>query len=241
MKEIEKLQNQQTDLHSQVYGLQVVTRTDYEGANELTKACIALEKEVKAYFDEPKKSAMNTHKKLVAMEREQLEPLAKMKTYLKAGMTGYIMLEEAYHDGIRDYLTARNTADEMLSIFDNDELKALREKADQQSKLGKDEVSPQLFREDAMEVLRRVRELAPVEVEEVAEVKTGLRKLSLTHNIEVTDLRQLVEMVANGKAPLEWLVADVSAITKSAKYFDDESKFNQLYAGVNLQIERGVR
>ena len=54
MKEIEKLQNQQTDLHSQVYGLQVVTRTDYEGANELTKACIALEKEVKAYFDEPK-------------------------------------------------------------------------------------------------------------------------------------------------------------------------------------------
>lgn len=240
MNEIEKLKVEQKDLDARVYQLEVVTREDYEDANELTKACIALEKGVKAYFDEPKKSAMATHKKLVAMEKEQLEPLAKMKEYLKTGMTGYILLEEAFHEGVRLNITARNTADEMLAVFDNEELKALRDRADEQSKKGRDDVHPELYKKEAEETLYQVKLRAPIEVEEVKAVNLNTRKLSLSHHIEVTSLRDLVDMVASGKAPLEWLQPNIGEITKTAKEYEDEEGFNKQYAGVSLTIERSV-
>lgn len=59
----------------------------------------------------------------------------------------------------------------------------------------------------------------------------------VTYSAEVTDLLQLVKAVAEGKAPLECIQADVKFLGAQARAF---KKPGQLFPGVKIIAERGI-
>jgi hypothetical protein len=231
-------------LSKEVGEFAIATRTDYAQADNLITDCIALEKKIKVFFEPSKKSAFETHKKILDMEKNQLEPIAKMKARLKVLMTEYIAVEEAYNDGLHAFMEAGTLGREALAVMDgDDELVKLLERADEMAEEGaRERFEAQDYLSQGIEVLRKVKKLAPFDVE-MKKAGTNLRKLTAVHSIRVDNLWELVEKVASGKAPIEWLSANDSAIVKTAKGFVSEEDFYARYpnCGIVLTIDHVVR
>lgn len=238
-KELEK---QTTQLTTTVHALVVVDRASYELAEDYIKKCIQLEKDIKAFFEPSKKSAHDTHKKIIAMEGEQLDPVQKLKRYLKAEMTGYIRLEEAYNDAIHAYIKAVTIGEEALQVVASEDIEAILEHAREQSQKGRAEVEPQAFLDDAIETLSEMEGLAPLEVE-VKKAKTNLRKLSLKHEIVGVDMAKLVLAVKDWKVPPYWLKLDESAVLRDIKDLESQEDLVQKYGecGIIIEVERSLR
>ena len=238
-KELEK---QTTQLTTTVHALAVVNRASYELAEDYTKKCIQLEKDIKAFFEPSKRSAHDTHKKIIAMEKEQLDPVHKLKRYLKAEMTGYIRLEEAYNDGVHAYIKAVTIGEEALQVMASEDIEAILDHAREQSKKGRAEVDPQSFLDDAIETLSEMEGLAPLEVE-VKKAKTNLRKLSLKHEIVGVDMAKLVLAMKDWKVPLYWLKLDESAVLRDIKDLESQEDLVQKYGecGIIIEVERSLR
>ena len=238
-KELEK---QTTQLTTTVHALAVVDRASYELAEDYIKKCIQLEKDIRAFFEPSKKSAHDTHKKIIAMEGEQLDPVQKLKRYLKAEMTGYIRAEEAYNDGIHAYIKAVTIGEEAVQVVDSEDIRAILDHAREQSKKGRAEVDPQPFLDDAIETLSEMEGLAPLEVE-VKKAKTNLRKLSLKHEIVGVDMAKLVLAVKDWKVPPYWLKLDESAVLRDIKDLESQEELVQKYGdcGIIIEVERSLR
>ncbi len=238
-KELEKKTAQLT---TTVHALAVVDRASYELAEDYIKKCIQLEKDIKAFFEPSKKSAHDTHKKIIAMEGEQLDPVQKLKRYLKAEMTGYIRLEEAYNDAIHAYIKAVTIGEEALQVVASEDIEAILEHAREQSKKSRSEVEPQAFLDDAIETLSDMEGLAPLDVE-VKKAKTNLRKLSLKHKIIEVDLIKLVSAVSKIKVPLRWLKIDESAVLQDIKDLESQEDLVQKWGdcGIIIEVERSLR
>lgn len=238
-KELEK---QTTQLTTTVHALAVVDRASYELAEDYIKKCIQLEKDIKAFFEPSKKSAHDTHKKIIAMEGEQLDPVQKLKRYLKAEMTGYIRLEEAYNDAIHAYIKAVTIGEEALQVVASEDIEAILEHAREQSKKGRAEVEPQAFLDDAIETLDAMESLAPLEVE-VKKADTNLRKLSLKQRVVEVDMAKLVLAVKDWKVPLYWLKLDESAVLRDIKDLESQEDLVQKYGecGIIIEVERSLR
>ena len=238
-KELEKKTAQLT---TTVHALAVVDRASYELAEDYIKKCIQLEKDIKAFFEPSKKSAHDTHKKIIAMEGEQLDPVQKLKRYLKAEMTGYIRLEEAYNDAIHAYIKAVTIGEEALQVVASEDIEAILEHAREQSKKGRAEVEPQAFLDDAIETLDAMESLAPLEVE-VKKADTNLRKLSLKQRVVEVDMAKLVLAVKDWKVPLYWLKLDESAVLRDIKDLESQEDLVQKYGdcGIIIEVERSLR
>lgn len=238
-KELEK---KTTQLTTTVHALAVVDRASYELAEDYIKKCIQLEKDIKAFFEPSKKSAHDTHKKIIAMEGEQLDPVQKLKRYLKAEMTGYIRLEEAYNDAIHAYIKAVTIGEEALQVVASEDIEAILDHAREQSKKGRAEVDPQPFLDDAIETLSEMEGLAPLEVE-VKKAKTNLRKLSLKHEIVGVDMAKLVLAMKDWKVPPYWLKLDESAVLRDIKDLESQEDLVQKYGecGIIIEVERSLR
>ena len=238
-KELEK---QTTQLTTTVHALAVVDRASYELAEDYIKKCIQLEKDIKAFFEPSKKSAHDTHKKIIAMEGEQLDPVQKLKRYLKAEMTGYIRLEEAYNDAIHAYIKAVTIGEEAVQAVDSEDIQAILDHAREQSKKSRSEVEPQAFLDDAIETLDAMESLAPLEVE-VKKADTNLRKLSLKQRVVEVDMAKLVLAVKDWKVPLYWLKLDESAVLRDIKDLESQEDLVQKYGecGIIIEVERSLR
>jgi hypothetical protein len=238
-KELEK---KTTQLTTTIHELSVVNRASYELAEDYTKKCIQLEKDIKTFFEPSKKSAHDTHKKIIEMEKEQLAPVGKLKAYLKAEMTGYIRLEEAYNDAIHAYIKAVTIGEEAVQVVDSEDIRAILDHAREQSKKGRAEVDPQPFLDDAIETLSEMEGLAPLEVE-VKKAKTNLRKLSLKHEIVGVDMAKLVLAMKDWKVPPYWLKLDESAVLRDIKDLESQEDLVQKYGecGIIIEVERSLR
>lgn len=237
-----ELTKETTVLSTTVYEMAVSTREDYRTAENLTKDCIALEKKVKEFFEPSKKSAHDTHKKIIAMEKEQLEPLAKMKAFLKSKMTGYIEVENAYTDGVHAFQTAIKTGEVALEFAEEDELKELVEYAQVQSRLGRSEVEPQDYLTDALDTLKKVESFTGFQ-EEVKKQDTGLRKLTASYGIESADLSKLYKAIVDGKAKLGYLQLNERVILEDAKKLETQEELDKFFkdTGIRVVVERSVR
>jgi hypothetical protein len=237
-----ELTKETTVLSTTVYDLEVSTREDYRVAENLTKDCIALEKKVKEFFEPSKKSAHDTHKKIIAMEKEQLEPLAKMKAFLKSKMTGYIEVENAYTDGVNAYLTAVKTGEVGLEFAEDEDLLKLVEYAKAKARLGRSEVVPQDYLADALETLKGMERLTGFK-EEIKAQDTGLKKLSTFYSIESIDVNVLLKAIADGRALDEWVQPNESEILSSAKGKETQEEVDKVFkdTGIKVVVEKRVR
>jgi len=238
-KELEKQTN---SLEKTVHDLAIISREDYRLAEGLTKDCIELEEKIKGFFESAKKAAHDAHKKVVAMESNQLSPVTKLKQLLKTKMTGYIELENAYTDGVNAFQTAVKTAESALEFADNEELAELLEYAKEKARLGRDEVLPQEFLSDALETLRKVESFTGYQ-EEVKKEDTGLRKLTASYRIESVNFGELLKAVVDGKAGGDWVHLNESAVLASAKGKETQEEVDKVFAGTGIKVivERSLR
>lgn len=253
-KELEKKANDWSDL---VYGLEITDAVSCEVANGYLKDCNKLEKEIVAFFADSKKSAHDLHKKIISMESAQLAPVTNMKKHLKSIMTVFIAGEEAYNDAKHLFNNANALAveldkeimpgykylEEFMSTWDNIKEGLL---------VGRSEADPYELKKEAQFMYDRIKWMKMnLEIEEQVEVAdvevkktdTNLRKLSLVHEIEGISIQKLVEAVASGRVPLDWIVPNESAIKRDAKQFETVEAFNNKYdsSGVVLKISRSLR
>ncbi len=113
----------------------------------------------------------------------------------------------------------------------------------------REEVDPYEFNDEAVRTYAQIQkaryslDVVDIIEPEIKKADTSLRKLSLNHDVDVASMRELVEAVASGKAPLEWLAPDLSAIKKTAKDYETVEAFYAKYpkTGVMLRINRSVR
>jgi len=116
VNEPKELEKQSTDISTKVYALQIVNAVANSQADSLLKDCTSLEKQIKIYFDDSKKTAHELHKKIVDMEKTQLDPIALMKKHLKHEMSNYIANEELYNDALYFYNIVVTSSKNLLSM-----------------------------------------------------------------------------------------------------------------------------
>ena len=250
----EELKNASTDLATTVYDLTVTDAVTCQRADELVKACTKLEKAIKDFFADSKKTAHELHKKIIAMENEQLEPVTNMKKHLKSVMTTFIAQEESYNNALHTFSLAVALGDEVAPRLSPDyphmgAFEDALETARKSLLTPREEVDPYEFNDEAVRAYAQIQkaryslDVVDIIEPEIKKADTSLRKLSLNHDVDVASMRQLVEAVASGKAPIEWLAPDLSAIKKSAKDYDTVEAFYARYpkTGVMLRINRSVR
>ena len=252
----EELKKTSTDLATTVYDLTVTDAVTCQRANELVKDCTKLEKAIKDFFADSKKTAHDLHKKIIAMESEQLEPVTNMKKHLKSVMTTFIAQEESYNNALHTFSLAVALGDEVAPRLSPDyphmgAFEDALETARKSLLIPREDVDPYEFNDEAVRAYAQIQKARysldvvdePIVEPEIKKADTSLRKLSLNHNVDVASMRELVEAVASGKAPLEWLAPDLSAIKKTAKDYETVEAFYAKYpkTGVMLRINRSVR
>ncbi len=250
----EELKKTSTDLATTVYDLTVTDAVTCQRANELVKACTKLEKAIKDFFADSKKTAHDLHKKIIAMESEQLEPVTNMKKHLKSVMTTFIAQEESYNNALHTFSLAVALGDEVAPRLSPDyphmgAFEDALETARKSLLIPREEVDPYEFNDEAVRTYAKIQkaryslDVVDIIEPEIKKADTSLRKLSLNHDVGVASMRQLVEAVASGKAPIEWLAPDLSAIKKTAKDYETVEAFYAKYpkTGVMLKINRSVR
>ncbi len=250
----EELKNASTDLATTVYDLTVTDAVTCQRADELVKACTTLEKAIRDFFADSKKTAHDLHKKIIAMEKEQLEPVINMKKHLKSVMTTFIAQEESYNNALHTFSLAVALGDEVAPRLSPDyphmgAFEDALETARKSLQILREDVDPYEFNDEAVRAYAQIQkaryslDVDPIIEPEIKKADTNLRKLSLNHDVDVASMRQLVEAVASGKAPIEWLAPDLSAIKKSAKDYETVEAFYAKYpkTGVMLRINRSVR
>jgi hypothetical protein len=250
----EELKKTSTDLATTVYDLTVTDAVTCQRADELVKACTKLEKAIKDFFADSKKTAHDLHKKIIAMEKEQLEPVTNMKKHLKSVMTTFIAQEESYNDALHTFSLAVALGDEVAPRLSPDyphmgAFEDALETARKSLQIPREEVDPYDFNDEAVRAYAQIQkaryslDVVDIVEPEIKKADTSLRKLSLNHDVDVASMRQLVEAVASGKAPIEWLAPDLSAIKKTAKDYETVEAFYAKYpkTGVMLRINRSVR
>lgn len=251
----EELKKTSTDLATTVYDLAVTDAVTCQRANELVKDCTKLEKTIKDFFADSKGTAHELHKKIIAMEKEQLEPVTNMKKHLKSVMTTFIAQEESYNNALHTFSLAVALGDEVAPRLSPDyphmgAFEDALETARKSLLIPRDDVDPYEFNDDSARAYAQIQKarysldvVEPIVEPEIRKADTSLRKLSLNHNVDVASMRELVEAVASGKAPLEWLAPDLSAIKQTAKNYETVEAFYAKYpkTGVMLRINRSVR
>ena len=250
----EELKNASTDLATTVYDLTVTDAVTCQRADELVKACTKLEKAIKDFFADSKKTAHDLHKKIIAMENEQLEPVTNMKKHLKSVMTTFIAQEESYNNALHTFSLAVALGDEVAPRLSPDyphmgAFEDALETARKSLLIPREDVDPYDFNDEAVRAYAQIQkaryslDVVDIIEPEIKKANTSLRKLSLNHDVDVASMRELVEAVASGKAPLEWLAPDLSAIKKTAKDYETVEAFYAKYpkTGVMLRINRSVR
>ncbi len=251
----EELKKTSTDLATTVYDITVTDAVTCQRADELVKDCTKLEKAIKDFFADSKKTAHDLHKKIIAMEKEQLEPVTNMKKHLKSVMTTFIAQEESYNNALHTFSLAVALGDEVAPRLSPDyphmgAFEDALETARKSLQIPREEVDPYEFNDDSARAYAQIQKarysldvVEPIIEPEIKKADTNLRKLSLTHDVDVASMRQLVEAVASGKAPIEWLAPDLSAIKKTAKDYETVDAFYAKYpkTGVMLKINRSVR
>jgi len=250
----EELKKTSTDLATTVYDLTVTDAVTCQRADELVKDCTKLEKAIKDFFADSKKTAHDLHKKIIAMEKEQLEPVTNMKKHLKAVMTTFIAQEESYNNALHTFSLAVALGDEVAPRLSPDyphmgAFEDALETARKSLLIPREEVDPYDFNDEAVRVYAQIQkaryslDVVDIIEPEIKKADTSLRKLSLNHDVDVASMRELVEAVASGKAPIEWLAPDLSAIKKTAKDYETVDAFYAKYpkTGVMLKINRSVR
>lgn len=250
----EELKNASTDLATTVYNLTVTDAVTCQRADELVKACTKLEKAIKDFFADSKKTAHDLHKKIIAMESEQLEPVTNMKKHLKSVMTTFIAQEESYNNALHTFSLAVALGDEVAPRLSPDyphmgAFEDALETARKSLQIPREEVDPYDFNDESVRAYAQIQkaryslDVVAIIEPEIKKADTSLRKLSLNHDVDVASMRELVEAVASGKAPIEWLAPDLSAIKKTAKDYETVEAFYAKYpkTGVMLRINRSVR
>ena len=250
----EELKKTSTDLATTVYDLTVTDAVTCQRANELVKDCTKLEKTIKDFFADSKQTAHELHKKIIAMEKEQLEPVTNMKKHLKSIMTTFIAQEESYNNALHTFSLAVALGDEVAPRLSPDyphmgAFEDALETARKSLLIPREDVDPYEFNDESVRAYAQIQkaryslDVVAIIEPEIKKADTSLRKLSLNHDVDVASMRQLVEAVASGKAPIEWLAPDLSAIKKTAKDYETVEAFYAKYpkTGVMLRINRSVR
>lgn len=116
VKEPVELKEDSMQLSDSVYSLKITDAIACATADDFVKDCIKLEKKIKSFFADSKKSATQLHKKIVAMERTQLKPVSEMKSYLKNEMSKFIANEELYNDAIHLFNCNIKNAKDLMNI-----------------------------------------------------------------------------------------------------------------------------
>jgi len=255
-EQTKELTGQARGLEGVVYGINIYDATTCSRGESLLKDCMGLEKKIKGFFGPAKKAATDLHKQIVTMEKDQLQPVSDMKKYLKESMSEFIRKEDEYNDGLHNFNRAMALANsiepEIPEWYDrgcfDDLLAMVAENMEKQ----RSDVETAEFKQLSNEVYDGIDSVRQdliftnqehLQEPEVSKPKTNLRKLSTRHEISVNSIKQLVNAVAFGDVPADWISVNESAIRRDAKAFETQKAFHEKYpgSGVTLKINKGLR
>lgn len=187
-------------------------------ANDLDAGLTAMEREIVAFFREPKQKAHEAHKSIVAAEAKALDPVKRARDLLKPKIGNYLREQERI----------RQEQERKLQ-----EEARLREEEQRIAEAA--ELEKQGKREEAEAVISE-----PIIVPTVTapRVVPQVKGLSMRENwkAQLVDLRALVKAVAEGKVPIQALCANEVFLNGQARAMKGDLN----YPGVKAVSDVGI-
>lgn len=201
--ELTVIEKESQDLVGKANSYQVKTQSDYEIGGEFLRAIKGLQKKVNETFDPIVKSAHNTWKESIAKKNMHYEPLEEAEKIVKSKRIEYFDEQERIAREKQEKLEREARAEEERKR------KALEERARKAEEAGKAEKAEEL-RQKAEEV----RVEAPIVAPRVENIKG--ESIREQWYAEVTDLKLLCKAIAEGKAPITFIEANMPMLNKQA-------------------------
>jgi len=182
----------------------IVCRADAEDVSAFLGKIKILLKKMDGYFDDNIKKAHDLHKSLVAQKKEAIARPIEVENCCKRLLTDW-QLTEQERIRLAQEEADRKAQEEANRIAREEALKAAKEAGDKKKAEG--------IKKGKIEVV--AEQVASVAVEEAPKIAgVSLREL---YCAEVTSLQELCKAVGAGKAPLEYVMANMPSLNKVAQ------------------------
>jgi len=201
--------------------IKVINQQTYLDASDYLSVIKGVQKEVNGTFDPIVKKAYEAHKEAKAQKDKFLVPLKTAETSLKTKMISYDAEQIKIAREKQDKLDAQAKAEQERKE------NALKERARKAEEAGKYDKA-----EELKEKASNVEVVAPVYQPQTVQVKG--QSIKETWYAEITDLKALVKEVADGKAPISFLLPNMPILNKQAQSMKDTWK----YAGVDFKSKK---
>jgi hypothetical protein len=201
--ELTVIEKESQDLVNKANSYQVKTQQDYEVGGEFLRAIKGLQKKVNETFDPIIESARKTWKESLSKKDLHFEPLEQAEKIVKTKRLEYFDEQERITREKQEKLEREARAEEERKR------KALEERARKAEEAGK---------ADKAEELRLKAEEVRVEAPIVQPRVENIKGESIREQwyAEVNDLLALVKAIAEGKAPITFIEANVPMLNKQA-------------------------
>lgn len=210
------LEQKSLQVDEQAHSIAINDQLSYDSANSFVVAIKKVQKEVKDTFGPIIQKAFQAHKEAKAQENKYLEPLLKAEEMVKSKMSAYLRVQENIRIEQEKKLQAE---------AEKKRQEALR-KAEEARAQGKEDKAEK-FEEKAANIISP--QLAPT-------VDRGSAIVKKIWHAEVIDLMALVKAIAEGKAPIALIEANMTVLNSQARSLKD----NMNYPGVRAVSEDSI-
>jgi len=205
LPDVHEIEQQSFPIVAQANGFEVIDKASLDSAAELMQECKRWQKEVRATFGPAKQAAHDAHKKIIAAEREKLQPFEEAERTLKQKTGAYIQAENRRIAEERRKAEAEARAKEEARR--QEEMRRVRAEAARAAKAAATKREAERIRRDAQQAAAEVK-AAPValEVPEVEEAPKASGVVSRTvRKFRIVDVN---------KIPRKFMVPDEVKIRK---------------------------
>lgn len=218
MSTIEHLDSQSLSIVERAKIVIIRNNSQYLEACELVKTIKALRAEVNATFDPIVAKAYSAHKESVAQKKKHDTPLALAEDMVKTRMAAWLAEQERLRR--EEELRLQKQAQE-------EEERRQLENAVILDELGETAEANRLLEETA--------KAAPIVLPKFTPKVNGI-SMTARYSAEVTNLMELVQAVASGRAPIQCLEANQVFLNRQAVAMRQALS----YPGVRLKVESSV-
>ncbi len=184
----------------QTKSMTVASNEDYEQGEILLASCKQIENEIHATFDPIVDKANQAHKEAVAQRKKYLDPIEEGRRILKGKMITYQQEQERIRQ------EEQRQAEEESKRRSEEEALAAAVQAEQEGDT-----------ETAEAILAEPVRAAPVIIPKTAPAPSRLSAGRTMWYAEVTDLKALCKAIVDGKAPITYIQANMTALNSRAK------------------------
>jgi hypothetical protein len=212
-KEIIEIEKQAISVDRKAQGLIVRNQEEYDFANSFLKSIKELQAKVKDTFGPIIAKAFQAHKEAKAQEAKHLEPLVRAESLIKNKMLDFLREQEKIRQEQERKLQAEAEKKRQEAL-------AKAEKAREEGK----EAKAEKYEDKAAGIV------APILAPTVDKGSVAVKKL---YHAEVYDLMALVKAIAENKAPLNLIEANMPVLNSQARSL----KEGMNYPGVKAVAE----